>query len=157
MRLRSAVHALLPLLLTSSLAAAPPSPGDLSALAFLTGAWGGVEDGVAAEEVWIAPAGGSMLAIHRDVSGGRTVGFEYLRIEAGSDGVTYWASPQGKPATPFRLVESAPNRAVFENPDHVYPRRILYWLGEDGALRAKIEGTLGGKPASQEWMWRRTP
>jgi hypothetical protein len=156
MRLRSTACALLLVLWTSSLGAAPP-PGDLSALAFLTGAWGGVEDGVAAEEVWIAPAGGSMLAIHRDVSGGRTVGFEYLRIEAGSDGVTYWASPEGKPATPFRLVESAPNRAVFENPDHVYPRRVLYWLGEDGSLRARIEGTLGGKPASQQWVWRRAP
>ncbi len=157
MRLRSATAFFLLVLLTASLVAAPPPPGDLSALAFLTGSWSGVEDGVAAEEVWIAPAGGSMLAIHRDVSGGRTVGFEFLRIEAGSDGVTYWASPQGKPATPFRLVESAPNRAVFENPDHVYPRRVLYWLGEDGSLRAKIEGTLGGKPASQQWSWRRTP
>ena len=96
MRLRSAVPALLLLLLTSSLAAAPPSPGDLSALAFLTGAWSGVEDGVAAEEVWIAPAGGSMLAIHRDVSGGRTVGFEYLRIEAGSGRRHLLGEPAGK-------------------------------------------------------------
>ena len=156
MRLRSAAPAPM-FLLAFSLAAGPAPPTDLSALAFLTGAWGGVEDGVAAEEVWIAPAGGSMLAIHRDVAGGRTVGFEYLRIEVGPDGITYWASPQGKPATPFRLVESGPNRAAFENPDHVYPRRVLYWLGEDGSLKARIEGTLGGKPASQQWSWRRTP
>ena len=36
-----------------------------------------------------------------------------------------------------------------------FPRRIIYWMTDDKSLHAKIEGTLGGKPASEEWTWRR--
>jgi hypothetical protein len=129
---------------------------DLSALAWMAGNWTGVQDGVEMEESWLAPKGNTMLALHRDVAGGRTVSFEFLRIEATPDGITYWASPRGRPATPFRLVELKDKRVVFENPEHDYPRRIIYWLGNDGSLHAKIEGTHGGKPAAEEWTWRRS-
>lgn len=107
------------------------------------------------EELWTAPKGGTMLALHRDVKEGRTVSFEYLRIESGPEGLVYQASPRGRPATPFRLKEAAAKRVVFENPEHDFPQRILYWLTEDGALHARIEGTLKGKPQSEEWSWRR--
>jgi Domain of unknown function (DUF6265) len=78
-----------------------------------------------------------------------------LRIEAAAGGITYCASPQGRPATPFRMVESGKDRIVFENREHDFPTRILYWLGDDGSLHAKIEGSLQGQPASEEWIWRR--
>ncbi len=130
---------------------------DLSALAWMAGNWTGVHDGVEMEEHWLAPKGNTMLALHRDVVGGRTVSFEFLRIEATPDGITYWASPRGRPATPFRLVALKDKRVVFENADHDYPQRIIYWLGNDGSLHAKIEGILGGKPASEEWTWRCFP
>ena len=144
--------ALVALSLLAGSAAAQP---DLKSLAWMAGTWTGTQDGVEMEELWTAPKAGSMLAVHRDVAKGRTVSFEFLRIEASADGVTYWASPHGKPATPFRQVETGSRRAVFENPDHEFPRRILYWQGDDGSLHAKIEGTRGGKPVSEEWQWRR--
>ena len=81
--------------------------------------------------------------------------FEFLRIESDQDGLVYLASPRGRPATPFRLVESAKARVVFANPQHDFPQRILYWLAEDGLLHARIEGEQRGKPASEEWAWRR--
>jgi hypothetical protein len=121
----------------------------------MTGSWQGSDGGMEMEEVWLPPKGGAMLGLHRDVAKGRMVFFEFLRIEADKDGLVYLASPQGKPATPFRLVESAKNRAVFANPAHDFPERILYWLADDGRLHAKIEGSPGGKPASQEWSWSR--
>jgi hypothetical protein len=107
------------------------------------------------EEVWTAPRGGTMLALHRDVKDGRTLSFEYLRIESGPDGLVYQASPRGRPATPFPLKEAADKKVVFENPEHDFPRRILYWMDAGGALHARIEGTLQGKAASEEWTWRR--
>jgi uncharacterized protein YfiM (DUF2279 family) len=131
-------------------AADPQAPG------WMAGSWTGVQDGLAMEEVWTAVDGGSMLGLHRDVKDGRTVSFEFLRIEASPEGVTYWASPQGRPATPFRLVESASGRVVFENTEHAYPRRILYWLSKDGNLNAKIEGVRDGRPAAEAWSWRRS-
>lgn len=133
------------------------APSDLAALAWMAGSWTGTQEGVEMEEMWLAPKGNTMIAIHRDVARGRTVSFEFLRIEATAEGITYWASPKGRPAVPFRMIESQDKRVVFENAEHDFPRRILYWLGDDGALHAKIEGTLNGKPAAEEWSWRRTP
>ncbi len=142
-------------LLALALSAAPPAPSDAASLSWMTGSWAGTQGGTEMEEVWTAPKGGSMLGLHRDVSGGRTVSFEFLRIDASKDGLTYWGSPQGRPATPFRMIESTKDRVVFENAEHDFPTRILYWLGGDGALHARIEGTLQGQPASEEWTWRR--
>jgi len=129
---------------------------DISSLAWLTGNWTGTKDGVEMEELWLAPKGNTMLSVHRDVKNNRTVSFEFLRIEATADAITYWASPRGKPAVPFKMIESANKRVVFENAEHDFPRRIIYWQGDDGSLHAKIEGTLQGKPAAEEWTWKRT-
>jgi hypothetical protein len=129
---------------------------NLSELAWITGHWTGVQDGMEMEESWLAPKGNTMLGLHRDVKNNRTVSFEFLRIEAAADGITYWASPRGKQATPFRLIELSGKKAVFENAPHDFPQRIIYWLASDDSLHAKIEGTLGGKPASEEWAWSRS-
>jgi len=49
-------------------------------------------------------------------------------------------------------IESSNQRVVFANAEHDFPRRIIYgWLTK--SLHAKIEGTLGGKAASEEWTW----
>ena len=50
----------------------------------------------------------------------------------------------------------APRRAVFENKQHDFPQRILYWLDAKGALRARIEEPQGGKTASEEWVWTKS-
>jgi Domain of unknown function (DUF6265) len=138
--------------------AAPPSP-DVSSLSWLSGHWAGSQDGTEMEEIWTTARGGMLLGLHRDVKGGRTVSYEFLRIEAVPEGLTYFASPRGRPATPFRAVqgENAKSRIVFENKAHDFPTRILYWLSEDGRLHARIEGTLRGQPASEEWTWSRQP
>ena len=129
---------------------------NLSELAWLTGAWSGVQDGLEMEECWLAPKGNTMLGLHRDVKNDRTVSFEFFRIEATADGITYWASPRAKPPTPFRLIEATGKKVVFENPQHDFPQRIIYWLSGDNELHAKIEGTLRGQAASEEWTWRRS-
>jgi uncharacterized protein DUF6265 len=140
----------------SAVAAEAAGPAtDVAALEWMAGRWEGTTDGVAMEEHWLPARGGAMLGVHRDVAGGRMVSFEFLRIESDAQGIVYLASPKGRPATPFRLVESGKARAVFANPQHDFPERILYWLGEDGSLHARIEGNQGGKPASEEWAWKR--
>jgi hypothetical protein len=138
---------------------AAPAPGegpraDIASLTWLSGAWGGDDAGMFNEELWISPKAGSMLAVHRDVKNGKTVGFEFLRIEEQGDSLVYFASPGGKPPTPFKLVESGAKRVVFENGALEFPRRVVYF--RDGeTLHARIEGTRDGKPASKEWTWRR--
>lgn len=129
--------------------------GDVSSLAWMSGTWTGVLNEIEMEETWTAPKGGMMLGVHRDVRDGRARSFEFMRIEQESGRITYWASPGGKPATPFRAVEIAGQRVVFENKEHDFPQRVIYWLGTDGTLHAKIEGMIKGKLESEEWSWKK--
>jgi hypothetical protein len=135
----------------------PPAPAaDITSLSWMVGGWTVNEAGKSNEEHWLAARGGTMLGLHRDVKGGKTTGFEFLRIESRPEGLVYLASPQGKPATPFRAIEVSGDRVVFENKEHDFPQRILYWRAP-GALHARIEGTIGGKAQSMEWRWTEAP
>jgi Domain of unknown function (DUF6265) len=122
-------------------------------LSWMAGSWTGESRGIQMEEHWTAPNGNSMVGIHRDTGKGRTLLFEFLRIEQQGDQIVYLSMPNGRsPATPFPLKEVSGTRVVFENPAHDFPQRIIYWKdGND--LRARIEGTQNGKPAGEEWRW----
>lgn len=137
-------------LLGASNQAAKPTLNDLS---WLAGSWSGTSRGIEMEEHWTAAKGNSMIGIHRDVGKGRTLVFEFLRIEQQGDQIVYLSMPNGRsPATPFPLKEVSGTRVVFENPTHDFPQRIIYWKdGND--LRARIEGIMNGKAGSQEWSW----
>ena len=65
----------------------------------------------------------------------------------------YLASPAGAPVTSFRMVTLEDRRVVFENKEHDFPQRILYWLDAGGALHARIEGRQGGQDLHEEWVW----
>jgi len=138
--------------LTSVVEARQAKP-TIDALAWMAGAWSGTARGIEMEEQWTVPKGSSMIGMHRDVGKGRTLGFEFLRIEQQGDTIVYLSMPNGRsPATPFPLKEVTGTRVVFENPAHDFPQRIIYW--KDGAdLCARIEGTNNGKEGSQEWRW----
>ena len=55
----------------------------------------------------------------------------------------------------LETVPSGERRAVFENKQHDFPQRILYWLDAEGAMHARIEGPQGGKTISLEWVWKK--
>ncbi|HET7291961.1 MAG TPA: DUF6265 family protein [Vicinamibacteria bacterium] len=126
-------------------------------LAWMEGRWTGERDGVAMEERWTGPLGGALLGVHADVKDGRLVSWEFLRIDTTGDGTFYFASPRSAPPTPFRLVSQDSRRVVFENKEHDFPQRILYWLDEKGALHARIEGPQDGKTVYEEWTWTKRP
>lgn len=96
-----------------------------------------------------------MVGVNRTIAGGKTVFYEYLRIEVQEDGIYYLASPKGRyPPTPFKLTSSTANEAVFENPEHDFPTRIIY-RRRGNKLYARIEGTQRGEQRSSDWMWQR--
>ena len=130
----------------------------LDDLAWLVGSWLEKKPGVETEEHWIAPNGDVMLGVNRTVRESGKTSFEFLRIARTPTGISYFASPGGRPATEFKLVETVQTeshkKVTFANPEHDFPQRIIYWLDDDGSLRARIEGTIGGQPRSQEWRWQ---
>ena len=141
-----------PFLSAATAAAEGGARTSLTDLAWMAGSWSNTDNGKVSEEYWTAPAGNLMLGIHRDVDGERAA-FEYLRIEQLSTGITMLASPQGRPATPFALVESGKERAVFANPEHDFPKKILYWR-EGASLCAAIEGPMQGETVRESWCWK---
>jgi hypothetical protein len=140
------------LLIVVAAASLAGEPAVLDDLAWMAGHWTGSSSDVVMEELWTAPAGGVMLGIHRDVSQGRDAFFEYLRIEARTSGLVYVASPRGVGTTEFALVRAGDAEVVFENPDHDFPRRIIY-RRDGNLLIARIEGDIDGHTRSEQWEW----
>jgi hypothetical protein len=146
------MHRIVSALAVVTLAAMTPARGaSLADLDWMSGSWSSNHDGKVAEEHWTRAAGGMMLGVHRDVEGA-TASFEFLRIEQSSGEIDYLASPQGRPATRFKLIESSQERAVFANPEHDFPQQILYWR-EGASLCAAIEGPMNGQTVSERWCW----
>jgi hypothetical protein len=130
-----------------------PAKATIGDLAWLAGDWIGTRSsGSSIEERWSPPRGGALLAVSRTVNtSGKMVGFEYLRIVERDGGLVYIAQPGGKTATEFVLTELSPSRAVFDNPRHDYPKRIVYELSANGALTATTGYMKGGTPRRFEF------
>jgi hypothetical protein len=122
-------------------------------LGWLSGDWVSEANGRWTEESWTEPRGGMMLGISRSGRGERATGFEFMRIGVAADGVvTFWGSPQGKPAVAFRLAALGKTDVAFENPDHDFPTQIAY-RREGDTLTATISGPNGA--SAQSWTYRR--
>lgn len=128
---------------------APQTP-TITDLAWIAGDWQTAPGGRAQiEEHWTSVAGGSMMGMSRTVAGEKTVEFEYLRIEQRADGVYYIAHPKARcPGADFKLTKVSGSEAVFENPQHDFPKRIIYRKTGDDSLTASIDGGEGAKAMS---------
>lgn len=140
-----------PFLVALILSAVATTTGDLEGLRFLSGIWQGESGKASIEEHWTEAGGGTMLGVSRTIVSGKTVAFEYLRIEARPDGVFYVAQPGGRPPTDFKLTKVSAGLAVFENPEHDHPKIIRYRFGEN-SLVAEVEGDEG----KQEFRFRKS-
>ena len=148
--IRSLVAALL---LAPALCSAQ-SPARVAALEWLSGTWVQETSKEKVSESWLGPANGLMVAVNLTARANGRKSFEFLRIAETPAGFSYFASPEGRPPTEFRLKEAGDQRVVFENAAHDFPQRILYW--RDGEqLVARIEGTIRGEAKQQEWRFTR--
>lgn len=136
-----------------------PAKAAIGDMAWLAGAWVGKKGAAGTttiEERWSPPLGGAMLGASRTVARDRMVAFEFLRIVERDGGLVYIAQPGGRPPTEFALTELGKTKAVFENPRHDSPQRIVYELSGDGVLSASIGYTKGGTPQRFEFKREET-
>ncbi len=136
--------------------AADRPPAMIDDLAWIAGHWRSTEGEAVSEEAWLAPLGGVMLGVHRDVLPTRGAFFEYLRIEERGGSLVYVASPLGRGATEFFLVEQCGPSVVFSNPGHDFPQRIAY-TREGDRLTATVEGEMDGELRFEQWVWELLP
>jgi hypothetical protein len=123
-------------------------------LAWMSGSWVTTQGKTQIEEHWTKPAGDSMIGMGRTLKDGKTIFFEYLRIEVRADGIFYVAHPKARMGTDFKLMRLSANEALFENPAHDNPKKILYRRTPDGSLTARVEGDENGKPVSEEFHYQ---
>lgn len=156
---RSLVFGLLipTLSLATLLGAAPPAERPtVEALDWLAGCWASEGEERGSGESWTPPAGGTMLGVSRTVREGRTRSHEFVLIrETEAGGLDYVAHPSGQEPATFGLVRLGEREAVFENPGHDFPQRIVYRLDDAGVLRARIEGTVDGEARAVDFPMRR--
>lgn len=129
----------------------------LSALAFMSGCWRGRmgANGGTIEEHYSTPTSNMIIGMTRFVRGGRTVDFEFSRIEARDSSIVLMPQPRGRPPTEFRLTSSDSTFAVWENPAHDFPQRISYRrLGAD-SIAASIAGPGTNGTRTMEWRMGR--
>ena len=132
--------------------AAPAASPDLS---WMSGYWLDCAGGREVSETWSDPRAGLSVGHAVTVQRGR-VSFEASRIGPTPQGFAYVAQPGGAPPTVFVLAESGPARAVFANAENDFPTRVIYERDGD-ALKARIEGEIGGQARSMEWNFRAVP
>lgn len=127
----------------------------LDQLAWIAGCWKNEFPKVTIEEQWMKPAAGSMIGMNRTASKKRTVAYEFLRIVQQGDSLLYISIPSGQTETAFLLTKCTDNEAVFENPTHDFPQRIIYHRNDDESLLAAIEGSENGKERKEEFPLKR--
>jgi hypothetical protein len=119
---------------------------------WMAGTWM-MEDGANwADEVWTDPRGGIMLGVARVGFGPQLQSWEVTQIRHKSDGsVSFFAQPNGKPATEFPMVLVSEEAIEFANPANDYPQRIRYWR-QGKLLMAEISLLDGSK--AMRWNYR---
>jgi hypothetical protein len=137
-------------------AAAAPAP-TLAGLEFMSGCWrSGAGEGYF-EEIYTRPTPNLMLGLSIYVREGRAVGYELTRVAVEGGRVVLTPYPDGERSPHgFALTTLGEDEAIFEAPEHDYPKRILYRRNTDGSRWARIDG--GPADAEgQEWRFVAAP
>ena len=129
-----------------------PTPA-VDDLAWLSGYWLACDDGREISETWSDPRGGIMAGHGLMRTPGR-ISFELMHLGAHEGGVAYFAQPGGQPPTIFPLVESSEGEAVFAEPGHDFPQRIIYRL-EGERLWVRLEAEHDGRTRGMQWRFDR--
>ena len=138
-------------------AQAPAAKPTLQDFAWLAGHWRIEQGDRVIDEHWMAPAAELMMGMARNVQGGKVREYEFtlLRQEPNGD-ILYVASPSKQTETAFKLTSLRDGEAVFENPEHDFPKKVIYARQPDGSLLAAIEGPgRDGKTRRVEYPFKR--
>jgi hypothetical protein len=143
---------------TQTPASGPPSASRsrVADLGFMAGCWRGMtRSGTTIEEFYTTPSSNLIVGTTRYVREGRTVDFEFTRIDQTDSGAVITPHPKGVRSVSFvpKVVEA--NRVIWENPTHDFPQRILYTRAAPDTLVARIEGRTSSGDRALEWRMAR--
>jgi hypothetical protein len=132
----------------------------LGQLSWLEGCWRGSVNKREFREHWLPLRGDLLVGISHTVMDGKTLDYEYLRLEKRADGVHYVTAPSGQKETAFKLVdvttaEGGDTVFAFANPAQDFPQRISYRRSSEGWLYATVDGKVAGADRQVIYPMRR--
>jgi len=122
----------------------------------LIGDWESASGNYSYYESW-KPAGASALEGNASMVNetGKTVLRERLKIEKIGTHIVYIAAVNNNHPVLFTLIKTTVKdqkiQWVFENKEHDFPQRIIYFLESENSLFARVEGLQDGKEAKEEF------
>jgi len=119
-----------------------PGGSSMDKLLWIVDNWVSMNDspGTRSYEEWVKVNDNLYEGSSRTEKDGKVTFSEKLKIESTPEGIFYVADVKHNPApVKFKLTEVNDTLAVFENPEHDFPKKITYSL-EEGNLHAWIEG-----------------
>lgn len=143
---------MLALILAAQLAGPPAT---IDQMTWLQGCWIQTKPNGAVEELWMAPGGGTMLGLGRTVRDGKLRDYEFVRIVEADGSLAYVAEPSGQAKATFALKSLTADEAVFEDPAHDFPQRVIYRRVGGDAVAGRIEGQIGGQAKSVDFPYKR--
>jgi len=134
----------------------PANRSRVADLAFMAGCWRGLTaSGTTIEEFYSAPSANLIVGATRYVRAGRSVDFEFTRIDQSDSGAVITPHPKGVRSVTFAPKVLRANRVVWENAAHDFPQRILYTRVSADSLVARIEGRTPRGDRALEWRMGR--
>lgn len=121
---------------------AQSSVADMTSLHWLVGTWETTDPsaGKTLLEVWTLQPEGYLSGEGISVKEGDTTLFERLQIVPKNDGMEYVAHVISNPAPViFRMTDLGTRTFTVENPDHDFPRKIVYTFDGD-KLTTRVSG-----------------
>ena len=124
-------------------------------LTWLAGCWEQKSGTRLVEERWTKPLGGLMLGVSRTSRNDSIIEYEQVRIETRPAGVYYVASPSRQATAEFKASSVLDSSVTFENPEHDFPKKIMYRRQGTDSIIASIEGPRGGQTRTIAFPYRR--
>ncbi len=132
-----------------------PNQESINKMKWLEGEWIKEEEGESAIEIWKFDSPSKLQGDGSILLNGDTVFSERMYIETLNSEIVYTAIPSGKKATEFKLVLQEDKRLEFENLEHDFPQRIIYWQENENTLNARITGLVNNSTKSFDFSWKK--
>ena len=132
------------------------SDKNLDEFKWFLGDWKGTMQEMDVHEYWTMENKNSYRGEGFVLSEMDTVFHESTKLEAQNGDIFYIANVPGNPApVSFKLTLHEKNKAVFENPEHDFPKIITYTLVLPDSLVAVVEGDEDGKHRKEEFHFKK--
>jgi hypothetical protein len=143
------------LMLTVIVLSSCSKKADLESFAWLEGKWVGKYDSIPIFEQWKPAEGNVMYGRGGVLSGTDTAFAENIQIEERKDGLYYVAIVGDAGPANFKFTGYKNDTAVFEDPKHDFPQRVLYYKNADGTFYACVDGKYQGKYVKEEFNYKK--